>query len=156
MERHKLLCTEVDMTNLKNRMQKMDIVDICTRERANTNWKFFKFRKLTIFASLLKNVPMGCKDTVLPEPVLRECNENFLTFEKNTRQSHNDSLCLFRELALHLHGNKKLKETSMVFSLSSITVRREKSQFSKVFISMTFQKLKTCRNSISSFLTLIL
>ena len=36
MERAKLVCTKADMTNLKDRMQKMDIVDICTRERANT------------------------------------------------------------------------------------------------------------------------
>ena len=36
MERAKLVCTQADMTNLKDRMQKVDIVDICTRERANT------------------------------------------------------------------------------------------------------------------------
>ena len=64
MERSKLECTQTDMTNLKDRMQKMDIVDICTRERANTKWKFYKLTNLTIFASLLKDVPMGCKDTV--------------------------------------------------------------------------------------------
>ena len=32
MERAKLVCTQADMTNLKDRMQKKDIVDICTRE----------------------------------------------------------------------------------------------------------------------------
>ena len=32
MEKSKLVCTQAEMTNLKNRMQKMDIVDICTRE----------------------------------------------------------------------------------------------------------------------------
>ena len=32
-ERHKLVCTQADMTNLKDRMQKMDIVDLFTRER---------------------------------------------------------------------------------------------------------------------------
>ena len=42
METSKLVCTQADMTNLKDRMQKMDIVDICTRERANTKWKFYK------------------------------------------------------------------------------------------------------------------
>ena len=36
MERAKLVCTQADMTNLKDRLQKLDIVDICTRERANT------------------------------------------------------------------------------------------------------------------------
>ena len=64
----------------------------------------------TIFASLLEDVPMGCKDTVLPEPLSKNQNVNCLTFEENTLQSYNDNLCLFRALALHLHGNKKLEE----------------------------------------------
>ena len=38
MERSKLLCTQVDMTNLEEGLQKTDIVDICTRERTNTKW----------------------------------------------------------------------------------------------------------------------
>ena len=41
MEGAKLGCTQVDMTNLKDRMQKMDFVDICTRERAKTKWKCY-------------------------------------------------------------------------------------------------------------------
>ena len=61
MERAKLVCTQADMINLKDRMQKLDIVDLCTRERANTKWKFYKLTNLTIFASLLKDVPIGCK-----------------------------------------------------------------------------------------------
>ena len=106
------------MTNLKDRMQKKQIVDLCTRERANTKWKFYKLTILTIFASLLKYVAMGCKNTVLPEPLLRNGNVNCLTFEKNTRQPYNDNLCLCRALALHLHGNKKLEEeTSKIFNL---------------------------------------
>ena len=51
-------------------MQKMNIVDICTRERSNTKWKSYKLTISTIFALLLKVIPMGCKDTVLPEPLL--------------------------------------------------------------------------------------
>ena len=118
MERSKLVCTQADMTNLKNRMQKMDIVDICTRERANTKWKLYKLTNLTIFASLLKDVPMGCKDTVLPEPLLRNFNVNCLTFEKNARQPYKDNLCLLRALALHLHDNEKLEEeTSKIFNI---------------------------------------
>ena len=106
------------MTNLKYRMQKMDIFDICTRERAKTKWKLYKFTNLTIFASLLKDVPMGCKDTILPEPLLRNGNVNCVTYEKNGLQPYNDNLCLFRALALHLHGKKKLEEeTSKIFNL---------------------------------------
>ena len=64
LERFKLVCTQADMTNLKDRMQKRDIFDICGRERANTKWKYFKLTKLTVYASLLKDLPMICKDTV--------------------------------------------------------------------------------------------
>ena len=118
LERSKLVCTQADMTYLKNRMQKMGIIDICTRERTNTKGKFYNFTIITNFASLLKDVPMGCKDTVLPEPLLKNHNVNCLTFEKNTLQPYNDNLCLLRALALHLRGNKKLEEeTSKNFNL---------------------------------------
>ena len=61
---------------------------------------------------------MGCKDTVLPEPLLKNWKVNCFTFERNTRQPYNDNLCLFRALALHLHGNEKLEEeTSKIFKL---------------------------------------
>ena len=110
MERAKLVCRQVDMTNLEDRMQKMDMFDLCTRQRANTKWKFYSFTNLTVFASLVKDVPMGCKDTALPEPLLKNHNVNCLTFERNTLQPYNGNLCLFRALALHLHGNEKLEQ----------------------------------------------
>ena len=118
MGRSKLVCTQADMTNLKDRVQKMDIVYYCTQERANTMWKFYKLTTLTIFASLFKVAPMGCKDTILPELLLENHNVNCLTFERNTRQPYNDNLCLFRQLALHLHSNEQLEEeTSKFFNL---------------------------------------
>ena len=110
MERAKLVSLRADITDLKERMQKMDIVNLCTRERSNTKWKVFKLTNLTILASLLKYVPMGYKDTVLPEPLLKNHNMNCLTFERNTRQPYNDNPCLFRALSLHLLGNEKLEE----------------------------------------------
>ena len=131
------VCTQADMTTLKNRMQKMDVVVIFTRERANTKWKFYKLTKLTLFASLLKDLPMGCKDTILPEPLLKNHNVNCLTFEKNTVQPYNDTLCLFRALALHLHGNKKLEEeTSKIFNLFlNISEERHVSKFQGVHMT---------------------
>ena len=68
----------------------MDIVDLCTRERererererANTKWKFYKLKHLTVFAALLKDAPICCKDSVLHEPLLKNQNVNCLTFEK--------------------------------------------------------------------------
>ena len=73
---------------------------------------------MTVFAALLKGVPKGCKDCVLPEPLLKNQNVNCLTFEKNTRKPYNDNLCLFRAVALHLFGNERLEEeTSKIFNL---------------------------------------
>ena len=118
MERSKLVCTSNDITNLKEKLQIMDFVDLCTRERANNKWKFYKLTNLTVFAALLKDVPMVCKDCVLPEALLNNQNVNFLTFEKNTKKPYNDNLCLFRAVSLHLFGNERLgEETSKIFNL---------------------------------------
>ena len=86
MERSRLVCTPDDNTNLKEKLQKMDIVDLCTRERANTKWKLYKLTNLTVFATLFKDVPMGCKDSVLPEPLLKNQNVNCLTFGKKYKE----------------------------------------------------------------------
>ena len=89
----------------------------------NTKWRFYKLTNLTVFAALLKDVPMGCKDAVLPEPLLRNGTINCLTFEENTRQPYNDNLCLFRALALHIHGNQRLEEeTSKLFNFFIIKI----------------------------------
>ena len=61
---------------------------------------------------------MGCNYTVLPEPLLRTCNVDCFTFERNTSQPYNDNFCLFGALALYWHGNEKLEEeTSRIFNL---------------------------------------
>ena len=95
MERSKLVCTPDDITILKEKLQKKDIVDLPTRERADTKWKFYKLTNLTGFAALLKDVPTGCKDTVLPETLLKSQNVNCFTYEQNTKKPYKDNLCLF-------------------------------------------------------------
>ena len=61
---------------------------------------------------------MGSKDAILPETLLRKGTINGLTNEENTRQAYNENLCLFRALALHLHGTQRLEEeTSKLFNL---------------------------------------
>ena len=103
---------------MKEILKKTDLIESCTKERTNTKWRFFKLTNLTIFAALLRDIPMGCKDAVLPESLLRNRSINCLNFEKNTRKPYNDNLCLFRALALHLHGNERLEEeTSKLFNL---------------------------------------
>ena len=62
--------------------------------------------------------PMGSKNAVLPEHLLKNHTIICLTFAENTRQPHNDNSCLFRGLALQLHGTQRLEEgTSELFIL---------------------------------------
>ena len=118
LDRSKLVCTHDDLTKLKDFLNKTDVIESCSRERMNTKWRFYKLTNLTVSAAILKDVPMVCKDAVLPEPLLKNCTINCLTFEENTRQPYNVNLCLFRALALHLHGNQRLEEqTSKLFNL---------------------------------------
>ena len=114
IKKPKFVCTQADMTSLKDKTQEKEIVDFCTRERTNKKWNFYKLTNLTVFASLLNDLPMDCKDTVLPEPLLRNHNVNCLLSELNRRQLYNDNLCLFRALALHFHGNEKLEEETPI------------------------------------------
>ena len=63
-------------------------------------------------------MPMGCKDAVLLEFLLKNQTVNCLTYEQNTKKPYKNNLCLFRALALHLHGNERLEiETSKLFNL---------------------------------------
>ena len=118
MKRSKLVCTPDNITNRKEKLQKMDFVDLCTGERANTKWKFYKLTNLTVFAALLKDVPLGCKDSVLPEPFLKNQNVKCQLLKRNKRKPYHNNLCLFRAIALHLFGNEKMEEeTSKSFNL---------------------------------------
>ena len=119
LDRSKPVCTHDDLAKSKNFLNKTDVIESCSRERMNTKWKMlYKLTNLTVFAALLKNVPMRCTDAVLPEPILRIGTINCLTYEEITRQPYNDNLCLFRALALHLHGTQRLEEeTSKLFNL---------------------------------------
>ena len=71
----------------------------------------FLLTNVTIFAALLKNIPMGCKDAVLPEPLLKSHCVNCLVSDVHN-EPYNDNLCLFRALAVHLHGPKRIEEES--------------------------------------------
>ena len=64
---------------------------------------------------------MGCKQISLPDPLLKNQSVKCLTFEENTRKPYNDNSCLFRALAMPLHGIERLEEeTSKCFYVFSI------------------------------------
>ena len=66
---------------------------------------------------------MGCKDPTILQSLLKHHTVNFLTYEKNTKKPNKDNLCLFRALALDLHGNERLEEeTSKLFNISLFNI----------------------------------
>ena len=118
LEQSKLVGNKDDMVKLKEILKKTDVIESCTKERSNTKWTFFKLTNLSIFAALLRELPMGCKDAVLPESLLRNPSVNCLTYEQNTKKTYKNNLCLFRALSLHFHGIERLEEeTSKLFNL---------------------------------------
>ena len=102
-----LLCTKADLTTIKNKVNKQDIIEVCTQERQNTKWRFRLITNVTIFAALLQNVPIGCPKEVIPEPLLRNNHVNCLISNQNTKHLYNDNL----------YGKTSLdRTTSMIFN----------------------------------------
>ena len=89
LEQSKLVGNKDEMTKLKEILKKTYVIESCTKKRSNTKWRFFKLTNLTIFAALLRDLPMGCKDAVLPESLSKNHTVNCLTFEKITRKPYN-------------------------------------------------------------------
>ena len=59
---------------------------------------------------------MGCPDSVLPEPLLKNQSVNCLLSNKD-KEPYKDHLCLFRALAMYMNGHKDLdSHTSKYFT----------------------------------------
>ena len=136
LEQSKLVSNKDHMAKLKEILKKTDVIDTCTKERSNTKWRFFKLTNIPIIAALLRDIPLGCKDAVLPESLLKNHRVNCLTFEENTRKPYKDNLRLFRALALNLHGNERLdEETSKLFNLFLVNnTNPDSSKFQRVYM----------------------
>ena len=63
-ENSHLLFTKADLITVQGKGEKFDIVEQCTQEGQNTKCTFKLITNVTIFAALLKNIPMGCPDFV--------------------------------------------------------------------------------------------
>ena len=113
-DRSKFVCTHDDLAKMKGFLNKADVVESSSRERM----RLYKLTNWVVIAALLKDIPMGCRNAVLPEPLLRNGTIICLTYEENTRQPYNDNLCIFRAPSLHLHGTQRLEgHTSKSFNL---------------------------------------
>ena len=66
LDQSKLVCTQDDMTQLIDILNKTDVKESCSQERLNTMRRFYKLTNLTVFAVLIKDESLDCKDAVLP------------------------------------------------------------------------------------------
>ena len=89
------MATTEDLTKMKNLPSNTYVLESCTRERANTKWKFYKLTNVAIFAAFFKEVLMGCKNTVLPEPPLKNHFIKCFTYEDNTRKPWSDTVTIY-------------------------------------------------------------
>ena len=119
LDRSKIVCTHDDLAKLKELLNKTDVIESFSRERMNTKWRLYKFTNLTKFAALFKDVPMGCKNAVLTEPLLKNHTINCLTFEENTRQPCNDNLCLFVVVLSTCREINDWKKKLQIYSICS-------------------------------------
>ena len=78
-DRFQLVCTHDHSAKLKDFLNKTDVIQPCSQERMSTKWRFYKLTNLTVLAAPLKDVPMECKNAVLPEPLLKNHTINCLT-----------------------------------------------------------------------------
>ena len=77
-----------------------------------------QINKLDQFCSLSQRSFNEVQERSPLEPLLTIGTIDYLTYEDYTRQPYNDNWCLFRALALHLHGTQRLKrEFSRIFIL---------------------------------------
>ena len=94
-EKSHLLCSKGDLVSLQDRVEKIDLVETCAQERANTKWRYALTTNVTIFCALLNNIPMECIDAVIPQQLLRRSDVNCLV-TNGYGENYKDFLFLFR------------------------------------------------------------
>ena len=129
LEQSKLVSNKDDMAKLKEILKKTDVIESCTKERTNTKWRFFKLTNLTIIAALLRDIPMGCKDAVLPESLLKNHTVNCLTYEQNTKKPYKTTFASSEHLlstCMEMRDSKKKHQnysTSFLLTVQILTLQ---------------------------------
>ena len=97
------------MTEFQQRLDDLNIVELSKRERSSTKWKLLFTTNVTIFAALLKGVPVGFKNILLPPNLVKRSDVNCLTYKPN-KERYNDNLCLLWAVCMHKTGNERVEE----------------------------------------------
>ena len=71
------------MITIQGKVEKFDITEQYTQERQNSKWRFRLFTNVTFLAAVLKNIPIECPGSFLPEILLRTRSVNCLSSNKD-------------------------------------------------------------------------
>ena len=107
-ETSQLLRKKADLITIQGKVEKFNFMEQFTQERQNTKWRFILITNLTIFSALLKKIPTGCPESVLPEPLLKNHSVNCLLSNKE-KEPKKAYLSLFRALAMYMKGHNDLE-----------------------------------------------
>ena len=103
------LSNEKDLDNIIAKFHLEYFVERATRERPNTKWKLAFATIMTVFAAILKEIPLGCQNLEIPSCILKN-KKIFCPSTNSSYKPYNGNLCLLRVVAFHLTGEQNLVE----------------------------------------------
>ena len=109
LERSQLLAKKEDMLELQSKINNWTIVELSTRERSSTNWKFPLATNMPFLQHCLRSFPMGEKMFCYPPRLVKRTELNCLTCKTN-KECYNDNLCLIRDNYMHKTGIERWEE----------------------------------------------
>ena len=84
LEQSAFVATEIDLSIIYILLSITDIIDSCSRERSKTTWILHKLAKITLYAVLLGEIPMECRDAALPDLLVKNLSIKCSTFGEYT------------------------------------------------------------------------
>ena len=106
----------VNLAFLKDRLKGEDYFEHVTSQRQSTKWRFFQMTNVSIRATLVRDIPLGCYSLSLPLWIRQHRFIHSHVFNSSNDRANNDNLCLFRGMARHYEAANLEAKTSEIFS----------------------------------------
>ena len=101
-----------DLTKLRKRLERFNVVDYILQQRPNTKWKPLLITNVH-FSLFHLNYPLGAPVS-LPQHLLT--SRSIVALDKKANSTPiDDNLCAFRCLATHRHGREKLESNAQLY-----------------------------------------
>ena len=105
------------MAKLKDNLNKTEVIELCSRERMNTKWRFYKWKSLTVFCCFTQTGTYGLPARGYSQTFAQNHTTNCFTFEDNTRKPYKSTRSFFLFLLSVCMQIKAWKKTPDTFNL---------------------------------------